>query len=220
MKIGKNFFQIFIFLTFLIAPWPLIGETVEVFNWEKYKVDVSSLSKEQIAIIEETIIYLRSINPEKIKINKNVYQRLSRFEEVFSFPFEGEKLTRWLLKRIRKIRKQNTWTTAVNRNKGEFILGDRFFTDLNMLERIYLLIHEARHSDDRGHKHVKCPKGFKIISAGQPEMDLEREKTCDNENKGAYSYQAAFLFELYSYGIFDQREVGLLYNSSILRVIQ
>ena len=50
-------------------------------------------------------------------------------------------------------------------------------------------------------------------------MDLEKERGCDDKINGAYGYQAAFLFELLAYGIFDQKEVGLLYNSSISRVI-
>ena len=50
-------------------------------------------------------------------------------------------------------------------------------------------------------------------------MDLEKEAACDPNDQGAYSFQAAFLFELFAYGIFDQGEAGLLYNSSILRVV-
>jgi hypothetical protein len=50
-------------------------------------------------------------------------------------------------------------------------------------------------------------------------MRLEKELACDKTDQGAYAYQAAFLFELFAYGIFDQKEVGLLYNSTVARVL-
>ncbi len=175
-------------------------------------------SQKNNLFVEETLYQLKKISPGKIKINQRVYKRLSRFEELFGFPFHGERLTQWLLRRIESISYKNSWTVATNQNKGELVLGDRFFSELNLVERLYLLIHEGRHSDDEGHKHVKCPKGFNFISAGQPGMNLENENACDKGKAGAYSYQAAFLFELYAFGIFNQREMGLLYNSSISRI--
>jgi hypothetical protein len=187
--------------------------------WEEYHIELSGLRDEQLLVLESTINQLRTLEPGEWRINKKVYHRLSRFQDLFGVSFNGKNLSHWLLSRIRKIAYHNTWTAAANQNGGEFILGDEFFTRLSMLERLYLLIHEARHSDDQGYPHVKCPKGFKFISAGQPEMDLEHALACDNTEKGAYAYQAAFLFELLAYGIFDQREVGLLYNSSISRVL-
>ena len=187
--------------------------------WQEYHIELSGLTDEQVLILESTINKLRSLEPAELKINKRTYTRLSRFKELFGFEFNGRDLSRWLLTRIRSISYQNTWTAAVNQNQGDFFAGDLFFTKTNRLEKLYTLIHEARHSDDEGYEHVKCPKGFKYISSRQPEMDLEKTPACDDNDQGAYSFQAAFLFELFAYGMFDQSEVGLLYNSSISRVV-
>jgi hypothetical protein len=187
--------------------------------WEKYQIELSGLSEAQVLILESTINQLRSLESAELKINKKTYDRLSRFKDLFGFPFNGPDLSNWLLSRIHSISYHNPWTIAVNQNKGEFFVGDVFFTKTSPLERLYTLIHEARHSDDNGYEHVKCPKGFKFISSRQPEMDLENVPACDTTNRGAYSFQAAFLFELFAYGLLDQGEVGLLYNSSISRVV-
>lgn len=187
--------------------------------WEKYHIALSGLSDAQVVTLESTINQLRSLEPAELKINKKTYDRLSRFKDLFGFPFNGPDLSNWLLTRIHSISYHNPWTVAVNQNKGEFFIGDVFFTKTSPLERLYTLIHEARHSDDDGYEHVKCPKGFKFISSRQPEMDLQSVPACDPTDRGAYSFQAAFLFELFSYGRFDQGEAGLLYNSSISRVV-
>ena len=204
----------FLFFT-LIAETTLAKEPY----WEEYHIELLGLKGEQVLILESTINQLRMLEPNELKINKRIYHRLSRFEKLFGFPFNGKDLSHWLLIRIKTISYHNTWTAAVNQNKGDFIVGDFFFTKTNTLERLYALIHEGRHSDNEGYRHIKCPKGFKYISATQPDMDLENEPTCDNNDKGAYAFQAAFLFELFAYGIFDQKETGLLYNSSISRVV-
>ena len=204
----------FLFFT-LIAETALAKEPY----WEEHHIQLSGLKDEQVLILESTINQLRILEPNELKINKRVYHRLSRFKELFGFLFNVRDLSHWLLTRIKSISYHNTWTAAVNQNKGDFIVGDFFFTKTNTLERLYALIHEARHSDDEGYQHIKCPKGFKYISARQPDMDLENESTCDDNDKGAYAFQAAFLFELFAYGIFDQNEAGLLYNSSISRVV-
>jgi hypothetical protein len=187
--------------------------------WEEHHIELLGLTEEQVLSLESTLRQLSALEPGELKINKRMYGRLSRFKELFGFPFNGKDLSHWLLTRIQSISYHNTWTAAVNQNQGSFMVGDFFFTKTTPLERLYALIHEARHSDDDGYEHVECPKGFKFISSRQPEMDLEKEPACDVNNKGAYSFQAAFLFELFAYGIFDQGEAGLLYNSSISRVV-
>lgn len=187
--------------------------------WEEHHIELSGLADEQIQILESTINQLRTLEPGELKINKKVYQRLSRFKELFGIPFRGQEVADWLLARIKGISYHKSWTAALNQNGGHFVVGEMFFTKISPLERLYLLIHEARHSDGEGYDHVKCPKGFKTVSATQPDLDLEKEMACDDTREGAYSFQAAFLFELFAYGIFDQKNVGLLYNSSISRVI-
>jgi hypothetical protein len=187
--------------------------------WGEHHIELSGLTEEQVLGLESTLNQLSSLEPGELKINKKVYGRLSRFKELFGFPFSGKELSRWLLTKIHGISYENTWTVAVNQNQGSFMVGDFFFTKTRPIERLYTLIHEARHSDDDGYEHVKCPKGFKFVSSRQPEMDLEREPACDDNDKGAYSFQAAFLFELFAYGLLDQGEAGLLYNSSLSRVV-
>lgn len=187
--------------------------------WGKYHINVSGVADEQLLILEETIHQLESLEPDELKIPPKVYQRLARFRELFGFSFNGRDLAHWVLSRIRKITYRNTWTVAINQKQGEFMLGDAFFKKLGPLDRLYLLIHEARHSDVTGYPHIKCPKGFRFVSATQPDMDLQDELACDKGEKGGYAFQAAFLFELFAYGIFDQKETGLLYNSSVYRII-
>jgi hypothetical protein len=187
--------------------------------WEEHHIELSGLSDEQVRILESTINQLRMLEPGELKMNKKIYRRLSRFKELFGISFQGKEVADWLLARIKGISYHNSSTAALNQNSGHFVVGDIFFAQINTLERLYLLIHEARHSDGEGYDHVKCPKGFKTVSATQPELDLEKERACDDTQEGAYAFQAAFLFELYAYGLFDQKEVGLLYNSSISRVL-
>lgn len=187
--------------------------------WEERRIELSGLTDEQLGILESTINQLKGLEPGELKVDKKLYQRLSRFKRLFGVSFHGKEVTDWLLARIRGISYHNSATAALNQNDGHFVVGDIFFKKITTLERLYLLIHEARHSDGEGYDHIKCPKGFKFISATQPEVDLEKEMACDDTREGAYAFQAAFLFELFAYGLFDQKEVGLLYNSSISRVI-
>ena len=183
-------------------------------------IEIRGFSEDQLRLLKSTISRIKLLKPAHLKINKKTYQRLSQFESLFGFPFDGEKLTHWLLARIRAVSYRNTWTVAINQNKGFFVIGDNFFSKLTDLERLYLFVHEARHSDDGGYKHIKCPEGFRFISSAQSDKDLEGMFACDGTDNGAYAFQAAFLFELFAYGIFDQREVGLLYNSSISRIVK
>jgi len=213
---SRPLLRIFFFALIAIAT-PHQGFATDPF-WGEYNIEFSNLTKAQREIIENTIHQLKVLEITDQVIPKGIYKRLTKFQELFGFPISGDKLAHWLLTKIRKVSYQNSWTAAINQNRGHFMLGDAFFTDLNSLERLYLLIHEGRHSDDNGYPHIKCPKNFKYVSASQPNKNLEKVLACDNSNKGAYAFQAAFLFELYAFGIFDQREVGLLYNSSVLRI--
>lgn len=186
--------------------------------WDEYHIELLGLTKQQISVLESTIEQLRLLEPGELKIDEKIYNRLTRFKELFGFSFNGRDLSRWLLNRIQSISYQNSWTAAANQNLGDFFVGDLFFDTMSPLERLYSLIHEARHSDDDGYKHTRCPEGFRYISSRQPNLDLEKVPACDNRPDGAYAFQAAFLFELLAFGPFEQNEVGLLYNSSISRV--
>ena len=206
------FYSLFIFF---LASESVFGKEI---YWDKYHIELSGFSENQLLILESTLGDLKSLQPDELLIKKRIYKRLSRFGELFGFKFRGEELFHWLMSRIHNISYQNNPKAAINQNNGDFFLGDVFFKNLNEVERLYLLIHEARHSDGNGYVHTKCPKGFKFITATQPHMDLEKELACDTTDDGAYAFQAAFLFELFAYGIFESKEVGLLYNSSISRI--
>ena len=188
-------------------------------NWAEHKVELSGFSEEQRQVLEKTFDQFKAIRPGDLKIDRGLYLHLGRFEELFGQPFNGEALLHWVVSRFRTITYGNNREAAINQNKGELWVGDLFFEGITPLERLYLLVHEARHSDGDGYPHVRCPKGFRFVSAGQPLVKLEKELACDKTDKGAYAYQAAFLFELFAYGIFDQKEVGLLYNSTVARVL-
>ncbi|MFQ5677084.1 MAG: hypothetical protein ACE5G1_14420 [bacterium] len=183
------------------------------------QIKTFGFSESQMLVIERTFALLQSLKAERLKIDPKTYKSLSRFEHLFGFSFDGKRLFEWVGKRTQTISYRKAWTVAINQNKGQITIGDRFFSKLTELERLYLLVHEARHSDGHGFKHVKCPKGFQFVSSGQPEMSLEGTLACDDTDDGSYAFQAAFLFELFAYGLFDQREAGLLYNSSILRIL-
>jgi hypothetical protein len=185
----------------------------------KHGIKSENLDPAQEAFFEETINEIGRIQAKEITINPYVYYRLSTFRKLFGFQFDGEKLKEWVLHRIKSVTRQNTWTIAVNKNLGHLLLGDRFFEKSPFLERAYLLVHEARHSDGDGYRHVACPPDFKYVSAGSPDIDLTREGACDDAPDGAYGFQAAFLFELYARGIVDQQEAGLQYNSCTTRII-
>ena len=48
--------------------------------WEKYDIDLSGLSEQQVQVLESTISQLRALEADDLKINKKVYRRLSRFQ--------------------------------------------------------------------------------------------------------------------------------------------
>lgn len=187
--------------------------------WDEHHIELLGLTEQQISVLESTIRQLQLLEPGELKIDDKIYKRLTRFKELFGFSFNGRDLSHWLLNRIQSISYQNSWTAAANQNLGDFFVGDLFLNRMSPLERLYSLIHEAHHSDDDGYEHIQCPKGFKYISSRQPDLDLDKVPACDGRPDGAYALQAAFLFELFAFGLFEQNEVGLLYNSSISRVI-
>lgn len=189
-------------------------------DWTGHKIEVSGLSGKQRQALEATFEQFRSIHPNGLKIEPELYRRLSRYDKLFGQPLNGDDLAEWVLSRFRKIVYGNTPLAAINHNRGELWVGNLFFDAMTPLERLYLLIHEARHSDGDGYPHVRCPKGFRFVSAGQPWIHLDEEKACDRSEEGAYAYQAAFLFELFAYGLFEQREAGLLYNSTVARILR
>lgn len=205
----------FLLISFLAAHHALAIEPY----WKEYGIELKKLSPQELSLLEKTVNFMGAIKLDKLKVEESLYFRYTKFRELFGFNPNGEQLKVWLLTRIKSVTREESWTIALNRNKGHFILGKRFFRKSDMLERAYCLIHEARHSDGKGYLHVKCPAGYPFISAGTPEIDLQKVPACDNVTNGAYAFQAAFLYELFAYGIFEQEKVGLVYNSSIARIL-
>lgn len=185
-----------------------------------HKIDLVDLSDEQRRILDRTFDQLKALQPGKLEIDARLYRRLTKFEALFGKPFNGTDLEQWVLARFRTIRYGNNALAAINRNQGDLMVGDLFFNDISPLERLYLLVHEARHSDGDGYPHVRCPKDFLFVSAAQPWMALDQELACDAGGGGAYAFQAALLFELFAYGLFEQRDVGLVYNSTVPRILR
>lgn len=187
--------------------------------WKEQGVDVAGLSPAQRAAIEETINAIGAMKADAVAIPTAAYYRLATFRRLYGFDFDGEKLKAWLLLRIKSITAENSWTIAVNGNQGHFYIGDRFFDTSGFLERAYCLIHEARHGDGDGYRHVDCPANYKYVSAGSPGIDLAEIPACDAVADGAYAFQAAFLFELYARNMVNQEQAGLVYNSTIARIL-
>lgn len=79
---------------------------------------------------------------------------------------------------------------------GDFLFSPRFSIDrlnlnspVNSIQRLSVLLHEARHSDGKGEylgfRHVKCPEGH----------DYEGKAVCDIPMNGAYNIAATFIVE-------------------------
>jgi hypothetical protein len=185
-----------------------------------HKIELVDISDEQRRILDQTFDQMKALQPGKLGIDGRLYRRLTRFETLFGKPFNGSDLEQWVLARFRKILYGNSALAAINQNQGDLIVGNLFFHDISPLERLYLLVHEARHSDGDGYPHVRCPKDFPFISAAQPGTALDQELACDASADGAYAFQAALLFELFAYGLFDQKNVGLVYNSTVPRILR
>lgn len=137
----------------------------------------------------------------------------AKFEKIFtpSLPPEkaGEEIYNWLLNRISNIYLINSnVSTAINYGlcqetgicdynykRGDIGLDDSYFNKKTPLERILVLIHEARHTD--GHDfltgknleltnydtlHISCDS-FNVSTSGR--TDYDEHKTCDDNLDGS-----------------------------------
>ncbi len=203
----------------LVPPLFVLPAHAEEKMWREHNIAADSLSADERALLEETVRRIGSLPQGEVTMNPSAYYRLSRFKRLFGFRFDGERLKGWLLARMKSVVYGEGWTIAENDHQGNFRLGDRFFKKSDFLERAYCLIHEARHTDGDGFRHVPCPKDHRYVSAGAPGMDLTQNLACDAMEDGAYAFQAAFLFELYARGFEGGERAGLLYNSSLTRIV-
>lgn len=206
--------NLLLLLLLLILSAPLKASEKNIHN-----IKLLGFSDSHIAELRKTFNLLKSLKKDDLKIPESVYKRNSSFKALYGFEFSGEKLFLWFKKRIKSISYYNAWTIGTNNSKGSITLSSLFFK-ISDLERLYTLIHEARHTDDGGYPHIKCPeKKYPFVSSGSPDMDLTSVDACDKTLKGAYHFHSAFLFECYAFGLIDQKQAGLLYSSSIIRVL-
>lgn len=181
--------------------------------------DESKLTAKQTKILKDTFVYLESLEPKKIKIDRSTYNRHSQFESFFKFPFSGKKLSRWIQSRIKKFNYGSTGDYVAMYQEGEVLLGRGFFS-LNRLDRILVLLHEARHADGKNYRHVVCPDDFPFLNTRDWKIHPAGKKGCDSVPDGGYGITASFLFELGAYGYLSQTEAAYRYNSEISRVIR
>jgi hypothetical protein len=83
-----------------------------------------------------------------------------------------------------------------------------------------VLLHEARHADGKQYSHVTCPENFEFLNPRDWKIHPAGKKVCDTISDGSYGLTAAFIFELGAFGILNQTDAGLRYNSEISRVIK
>ncbi|ABZ95783.1 hypothetical protein EHQ92_03405 [Leptospira biflexa] len=181
--------------------------------------DESKLTAKQNKILKETYSYLESLEPKRIKIDKSTYNRHTQFESFFKFPFSGKKISRWIQTRIKKYSFGSTGDFVAMYQDGEVLLGRGFF-NLNRLDRILVLLHEARHADGKNYSHVVCPDDFPFLNTRDWKIHPAGKKGCDSVPDGGYGITASFLFELGAYGYLGQTEAAYRYNSEISRVIR
>ena len=181
--------------------------------------DESKLTAKQNKILKETYSYLESLEAKRIKIDKSTYNRHTQFESFFKFPFSGKKISRWIQTRIKKYSFGSTGDFVAMYQDGEVLLGRGFF-NLNRLDRILVLLHEARHADGKNYSHVVCPDDFPFLNTRDWKIHPAGKKGCDSVPDGGYGITASFLFELGAYGYLGQTEAAYRYNSEISRVIR
>ncbi|MDH5718634.1 MAG: hypothetical protein OEZ22_13495 [Spirochaetia bacterium] len=211
--------NIFILLLILTKTNLYAADKLSESIFAKNKIKVNGFNEQQKKITIETFQKIYNINPQKLKVNNKIYNEYSNFEKLFQFKINGPNLLHWMLKRMKSLNYVNTWTVATNDGAGNISIGDEFFISTE-LEKMYILIHEARHSDYGGFTHVPCPDNFPFISVGQPEFVLKSAPGCDKTTTGSYAYQAAFLYEVFAYQLFENyTEAGYLYNSTVSRIL-
>ncbi|MBM9575980.1 hypothetical protein JWG45_02330 [Leptospira sp. 201903070] len=170
--------------------------------------------------LDEVYEYVRQLNPGSLRIQSKTYRKRTQFQNFFGFPFSGPELLLWLQRRIQKFRIGATGRYVANFENGVVYLDSSFFS-LSKIEQTVVLIHEARHGDGEFH-HIDCPEGFPFLSIRSPETELDGMKACDERADGAYGFSAAFLFEIFSFGLYPQgsvSEIVGMYNSEMLRII-
>ncbi|WP_411824835.1 hypothetical protein [Leptospira sp. 'Mane'] len=178
----------------------------------------SKLSLKDSKTLKETYRYIESLEPSRLRISKQTYNRYTNFETHFHFHYSGKKLSKWIQSRIRNYSKGSTGDFIAYFHDGEVVLGKSFF-QLPKLDRALILLHEARHADGKEYSHVPCPENFRFLNARDLNIVPSGKKGCDATLDGGYGLTASFLFELGSYGFLSQSETAHRYNSEISRIL-
>ena len=165
--------------------------------------------------MDETLALLAGLTPRALTVPRELYTRRTRFERLFGFALDGPRLCDWVRARVERLRVIEGTPAAVW-SAREVGLGADFFA-APATERVYALVHEARHAD--GPSHVRCPDAYPFVSARQPGVVLAASEACDATADGAYGFQAALLFEVYAHGLLDPVQAGLTYNSTLVRML-
>ncbi|PKA04708.1 hypothetical protein [Leptospira ellisii] len=181
----------------------------------------SELNSEQTKKIEILWRYVEDLKPRGLKTGSSFYERNSKFERYFGFSFSGPALRDWLRVRISGFKSDVSQDYAAHYHRGIVYLNREFFR-FSLWEQTLVLVHEARHSDGTDFQHVVCPSGFPYLSLRKPETKLEGMAACDDREDGAYGFGAAFLFEMYCYGLYPENhgtELLGMYNSELGRIV-
>lgn len=184
---------------------------------ETSNLNLIGFNENQVESIERLYERINGLDSPIVQIPNDIYEGRAKFEQLFGFPFSGPAVVQWLGHHIETLRFQEDWTVAVNLRNGVVGLGSQFF-ELPVLDQMYLLIHEAAHSVPGSPQHVNCDSRNESISVYQREMNLHDHPACDRTSNGAYSFQAAFLFQLYARGLVNPSRAGLLYNTTLTRI--
>lgn len=132
------------------------------------------------------------------------------FTARFGFPLRGPLLMAWLQDRVDRVEYGRSWTVAVHGGGRTVVVSDAFFSR-TLVERMSVLVHEARHSEDDGYPHARCPDADPPVIAGK--------LACDDRADGGYAYQAAFLRALASTGQLDAALASRLVRDLTYRIL-
>lgn len=196
---------------------PVGRDTMPQKTAETVKLTFYSCDDKEKNEVLSALESIRDLPRAEIAIDEDMYRRHARFKAIFGFNFDGRKLHHWLTSRVNTFICREAWATAVYTGEQTVALSPGFFRSLP-LEQMYLLVHEARHYDIKG--HIDCPGDYLFLSTGDYGTELAGQPACDNRPDGAYGVQAAFLFELYARRLADARLTASLYNGSISRIIK
>lgn len=191
------------------------GPAVHVGAAASCRLPLADATPAQAAQVDEALELLASLAPQALVVAPALYARTTTFERLFGFALDGPRLCEWVRARVDGLRVIAA-TPAALWSAREVGLGADFFA-ATPAERVYALVHEARHADGPG--HVPCPADFPFVSARQPGVVLAGAEACDATADGAYGFQAALLFEIHAYGLLDPVQAGLSYNSTRVRVL-